>query len=743
MAKEKKFLDYEGVKHLWSKVNMQDYPNNETLMAVINAIDETKADRNELIQSDWNQNDETTLDYVKNRPFYDSSIVLLDWDGDQSKIEDIVYDVEQTPIFYRVGDSIPNTADEIQQLYESIGANIETTGFYTHDKFEIMPSGTGFECDAFIFTGKDNGNFSSVIALNVTSDDMTFEGDITFPKSGMWLSAVVDPDEYNVIRCSFKQIKTLDPKYLPEEATAQPDWNQNDETALDYVKNRPFYTGDMVETELFDVCAMADAANISWVQVAEGFYQCSSDFDNNNFIFIETPPEVGSDCIVKCNGLSNNFIVQDGTTVEELEDPNFVIIGGTDGFASGNFTQPLILLYPYHLFDASDTSGKYVLWGALVPGDTAPTELKVIVIQQEIKKIDPKFETDPTVPAWAKAENKPEYTADEVGAMSKTDPVGTGSFSMGRKSGTTIGSYSHAEGSNTTASGVNSHAEGYYTTASSYYSHAEGYYTTVSADSSHSEGSYTTASGNSSHAEGKNTTASGDYSHAEGKDTTASGDYSHAEGGNTKATKSNDSICALGSSSYGYYTHAEGYGTVAYGCCSHAEGNGTKSSGHDSHAEGYRTVASGIYSHAEGYYTTASVYGSHAEGSNTKAAGQYSHAEGNHTIACRKSQHVQGEYNISDLDKSSTSPDNTYGKYAHIVGNGKSDSARSNAHTLDWNGVPWFQGRPQFGGSSQDNGSQTVMANGDSEIVLTSAGGKKFSITVDDSGALTATEVTA
>ena len=28
----------------------------------------------------------------------------------------------------------------------------------------------------------------------------------------------------------------------------QPDWNQNDETATDYIKNRPFYTGDPVET---------------------------------------------------------------------------------------------------------------------------------------------------------------------------------------------------------------------------------------------------------------------------------------------------------------------------------------------------------------------------------------------------------------------------------------------------------------------------------------------------------------
>ena len=32
----------------------------------------------------------------------------------------------------------------------------------------------------------------------------------------------------------------------------QPDWNQNDETAQDYVKNRPFYMGDLVETVLVE-----------------------------------------------------------------------------------------------------------------------------------------------------------------------------------------------------------------------------------------------------------------------------------------------------------------------------------------------------------------------------------------------------------------------------------------------------------------------------------------------------------
>lgn len=45
MSDIKKFLDYDGVQYLWSKINMNDYPNNELLMAIINAIDETKADK--------------------------------------------------------------------------------------------------------------------------------------------------------------------------------------------------------------------------------------------------------------------------------------------------------------------------------------------------------------------------------------------------------------------------------------------------------------------------------------------------------------------------------------------------------------------------------------------------------------------------------------------------------------------------------------------------------------------------
>ena len=43
------------------------------------------------------------------------------------------------------------------------------------------------------------------------------------------------------------------------ESAVQPNWNQNDETAPDYVKNRPFYTGDSVETVLVEESTVAFA----------------------------------------------------------------------------------------------------------------------------------------------------------------------------------------------------------------------------------------------------------------------------------------------------------------------------------------------------------------------------------------------------------------------------------------------------------------------------------------------------
>ena len=154
----------------------------------------------------------------------------------------------------------------------------------------------------------------------------------------------------------------------------------------------------------------------------------------------------------------------------------------------------------------------------------------------------------------------------------------------------------------------------------------------------------------------ENNIASGKWSHAEGRKTTASDQSAHAEGEQTTAS---------GSSS-----HSEGFGTIASEECTHAEGNGTQATARCAHSEGFGTVASGKYSHAEGQFTLASS----------------------------EAQHTQGKYNIED----------TLNKYAHIVGNGTETNARSNAHTLSWDGTAWFAKTVKVGGTNQDDAQELV-----------------------------------
>ena len=126
--------------------------------------------------------------------------------------------------------------------------------------------------------------------------------------------------------------------------------------------------------------------------------------------------------------------------------------------------------------------------------------------------------------------------------MDKSNPTGTGSFSLNRMEDSIIGNYSFAEGCETEASGYASHAEGEYTSASNYNAHAEGFGTLASGEVSHAEGYHAVASGFASHAEGCDTVAENPYAHAEGYGTHATGYYSHAEGRNTMAQSTNQHV---------------------------------------------------------------------------------------------------------------------------------------------------------------------------------------------------------
>lgn len=155
-----------------------------------------------------------------------------------------------------------------------------------------------------------------------------------------------------------------------------------------------------------------------------------------------------------------------------------------------------------------------------------------------------------------------------------------------------------------------------------------------------------------------------------------------------------------GSVSLGYnnvanndFSTALGVNTSATAPATLAHGGHCVASASYSHAEGYGAESSGMYSHAEGIMTLTTGQGAHAEGFYTVASGLRSHAEGSYTLASSQYQHVEGKFNVEDKDN----------KYAHIVGNGTSKTARKNAYTLDWNGNAWFAGKVTQEGTPTDN----------------------------------------
>lgn len=156
-------------------------------------------------------------------------------------------------------------------------------------------------------------------------------------------------------------------------------------------------------------------------------------------------------------------------------------------------------------------------------------------------------------------------SAEDKGKLDNADNAyalkskyGDTTINVGRKAGTTVGSYSTAEGSNTTASGICSHAENGETTASGDFSHAEGLKTTAAQSYTHTEGYNTSSNAPAAHAEGYSSIAAGQASHAEGQGTQAVGNNSHS-GGYGASSFNNSSF------SHGIYTIANKDGEIAFG----------------------------------------------------------------------------------------------------------------------------------------------------------------------------------
>ncbi len=175
---------------------------------------------------------------------------------------------------------------------------------------------------------------------------------------------------------------------------------------------------------------------------------------------------------------------------------------------------------------------------------------------------------------------------------------------------------------------------------------------------------------------GYNTTASGPYSTALGSGSTASNVGATAMGLNTIAS-------ANSSTASGYVSIASGYGSTALGDHAQATGEGST-------ALGKYTTAGGLYSTASGNYSQATGYGTTALGVWTAARGSFSTALGLSTSAESFGETVLGCY---DTNYTPAGTDTwSAADRLFVVGNGTSDTVRSDALTLYKNAVLTVKG---------------------------------------------------
>ena len=135
-----------------------------------------------------------------------------------------------------------------------------------------------------------------------------------------------------------------------------------------------------------------------------------------------------------------------------------------------------------------------------------------------------------------------------------------------------------------------------------------------------------------------------------------------------------DAFAANSGKASGRGSFAANKGTAS-GNYAFAAGNGSTADGPSTVALGNHASASGTGSVAIGSGATAS-YQSVALGTDVSATGYASLAQNRGTIARGTGQTALGRFNTEDMGDT----------YAVIIGNGTSDSARSNALTVDWSG---------------------------------------------------------
>lgn len=186
--------------------------NNERKIYASRAyVDEQISNINSGVSS-WND--------LEDKPFGEEKVqTIIEWDG-STEGKDLVSPTENLTLI-KISDELPKQEDLIgATLYLSDGNTIVITSdniISTTDLYSV-------------------GDYTTTYLYGVQALSVS---DINFPSIGLYAAT----GDIYCTKLEMEQIivHTIDEKFIPDSIIAQSDWDQRDETALDFIKNKPFY----------------------------------------------------------------------------------------------------------------------------------------------------------------------------------------------------------------------------------------------------------------------------------------------------------------------------------------------------------------------------------------------------------------------------------------------------------------------------------------------------------------------
>ena len=220
------------------------FPNVEYIKTLVNGLKEfvnskiklVRKDIDSLPQADWNQNDPTAKDYVRNRTHYvsrESRVVVPE--------QEVTTDVQD-----KFNVAVLNNADldAIKTLYDS---KDDTT-------FDVVFDGTSYSCKWLEQGGNRIPFFgnSAIIQEGLTDTGEPFIFFFRLFGNDATIEIACKVAGTHTVAVSYQQdvVHKIDGKFLPDDIGAvQPDWDEQSEDAKGFIKNKPeptvIWTGEL------------------------------------------------------------------------------------------------------------------------------------------------------------------------------------------------------------------------------------------------------------------------------------------------------------------------------------------------------------------------------------------------------------------------------------------------------------------------------------------------------------------